>query len=86
MSEPEMRMASDTEIASLEKMAAPFVDALQSTDALSAMKLWCYVTARLVLDLEPRAGHTRVGGFDVWAKTVRTTIERNEQLHRKSLS
>jgi hypothetical protein len=86
MSQPEMRMANQAEVAAIETMATPFVDALQTLPVQEAMKLWCYITARLVLDLEPKPGFTRISGFDQWAASARTTIERNEQLHRESLS
>jgi hypothetical protein len=46
----------------------------------------CYITARLVLDMQPLPGRTHVEGFDRWAKSVRTTIERNEALHHARAS
>lgn len=81
MSEPQMRMASDAEIEAVETMAAPFIDALQGLATPEAMKLLLYITARLILDMQPKPGVTHAEGFDQWAKAVRITIERNAALH-----
>lgn len=81
MSEVEMRLASDDEVVAIEARSAPFIDALQCLSPAEAMKLWCYISARLILDLKPKPGISRISGFDRWAQAVRTTIERNEALH-----